>query len=218
MGTFKKTQECATRESHMTCFIYGGETMRNIGYIRVSSEGQNSARQKDQLSHLGLDKIYEEVISGASMDRKELQELLKELQPGDTVYVTDLTRITRSTKDLFSLIEQFREKEALLVSLKDTWLNLSEDNPYSEFLLTVMAGVNQLERDLIRMRQKEGIAVAKKEGKYKGRMTRYTNSHEGLQHALELYDSGDMTVKRICSITKISKSTLYRAIEKRRNE
>ncbi len=117
------------------------------------------------------------------LDRKELQKLLSELQPGDTIYVTDLTRITRSTKDLFYLIEEIKEKQALLVSLKDTWLNLSDENPYSEFLLTVMAGVNQLERDLIRMRQKEGIALAKKEGKFKGRLTRYTETNEGLRYA-----------------------------------
>lgn len=192
--------------------------MRKLGYIRVSSEGQNTARQKEQLQSLNLDQIYEEKISGATMDRKELQKLLSELQPGDTIYVTDLTRITRSTKDLFYLIEEIKEKQALLVSLKDTWLDLSDENPCSEFLLTVMAGVNQLERDLIRMRQKEGIALAKKEGKFKGRLTRYTESHEGLRYALDLYDRREMTVKKICAITHVSKSTLYRALDKRKTK
>ena len=69
-----------------------------------------------------MDIIYQEKISGATMDRKELQRLLEELQPGDTIFVTDLTRITRSTKDLFSLIGQIRDKNAYLKSLKDTWL------------------------------------------------------------------------------------------------
>ncbi|MDF9553679.1 recombinase family protein, partial [Bacillus cereus] len=76
---------------------------------------------------------------------------LEDLQEGDIIYVTDLTRITRSTQDLFELIDLIRNKKASLKSLKDTWLNLLEDNPYSQFLITVMAGVNQLERDLIRM-------------------------------------------------------------------
>lgn len=192
--------------------------MRKLGYIRVSSEGQNTARQKEQLQSLNLDQIYEEKISGATMDWKELQKLLSELQSGDTIYVTDLTRITRSTKDLFYLIEEIKEKQALLISLKDTWLDLSDENPYSEFLLTVMAGVNKLERDLIRMRQKEGIALAKKEGKFKSRLTRYTETHEGLRYALDLYDSGEMTVKKIFAITHVSKSTLYRALDKRKNK
>lgn len=78
--------------------------------------------------------------------------------------MTDLTRITRSTKNLFYLIEEIKEKQALLISLKDTWLDLSDENPFREFLLKVMAGVNQLESDLIRMRQKEGIAWLRKKG------------------------------------------------------
>lgn len=77
--------------------------------------------------------------------------MLHGIQEGDIIYVTDLTRITRSTKDLFELIDNIRSKKANLISLKDTWLDLSEDNPYSQFLITVMAGVNRLERNLIRM-------------------------------------------------------------------
>ncbi len=150
--------------------------MTKTGYIRVSSDGQNSSRQREQLEKLDLDIIYEEIFSGPTMNRLELQKLLSELKAGDIIYVTDLTRITRSTKDLFSLVEQIRQKKAALISLKDTWLNLSEENPYSDFLLTVMAGVNQLERDLIRVRQKERIAIAKREGKFKGRMLRYTDA------------------------------------------
>lgn len=98
--------------------------MRKIGYIRVSSESQNLKRQLQQLNEIRMDIIYQEKISGA------------------TIFVTDLTRITRSTKDLFSLIEQIRDKNAYLKSLKDTWLELSEENPYSQFLITIMAGVN----------------------------------------------------------------------------
>lgn len=78
--------------------------------------------------------------------------MLHGIQEGDIIYVTDLTRITRSTKDLFELIDNIRSKKANLISLKDTWLDLSEDNPYSQFLITVMAGVNRLERNIIRMR------------------------------------------------------------------
>lgn len=88
--------------------------------------------------------------------------MLEDLQEDDIIYVTDLTR---STQDLFELIDHIRGKKASLKSLKDTWLDLSDDNPYSQFLITVMAGVNQLERDLIRMRQREGIELAKKGGK-----------------------------------------------------
>lgn len=186
--------------------------MKKIGYIRVSSIEQNLTRQRKQLEQLGMDKIYEEKVSGVTMARMELQKMLEYIKEGDTIYVTDLTRITRSTKDLFSLIEIIKAKKVNLKSLKDTWLDLSTDNPYSQFLITIMAGVNQLERDLISMRQKEGIEIAKREGKYKGRVKKYHNNHQGMNYAVELYNNGTVTVKKICEITSISRASLYRKL------
>ncbi|WP_297407426.1 recombinase family protein [uncultured Cetobacterium sp.] len=187
--------------------------MKKIGYIRVSTAEQNLERQKQQLEKVGMDKIYEEKVSAANMDRLELQKMLNEVKEGDIIYVTDLTRITRSTKDLFALIDILKEKNVNLKSLKDTWLDLSTDNPYSQFLITIMAGVNQLERDLIRMRQREGIEIAKREGKYKGRVKKYHNNHAGMNYAVELYNKGEMTVNRICEITNISRASLYRKLK-----
>lgn len=186
--------------------------MRKIGYVRVSSQYQNEERQIKQLNEIGVDIIYQEKVSGATLDREQLNKMLDGLEPGDIVFVTDLTRITRSTKDLFLLIEKIKSKGAALKSIKDTWLDLSEDNPYSQFLITVMAGVNQLERDLIRMRQREGIEIAKSQGKYKGRVKKYHNNHEGINYAVKLYHEGNMTVKQICEITNISRSSLYRKL------
>lgn len=186
--------------------------MRKIGYIRVSSTSQNPSRQFQQLNEIGMDIIFEEKVSGAAKDREQLQKMLEDLQEGDIIYVTDLTRITRSTQNLFELIDLIRRKKASLKSLKDTWLDLSEDNPYSQFLITVMAGVNQLERDLIRMRQREGIELAKKEGKFKGRLKKYHKNHAGMKYAVELYKEGGMTVNQICEITNVSRTSLYRRL------
>ena len=183
--------------------------MRKIGYVRVSSQSQNEERQLKQLNEIGMDIIYKETTSGANMDREELQKMLEELQPQDTIYVTDLTRITRSTRDLFVLIDKIKSKGANLKSINDKWLDLSEDNPYSHFLITVMAGVNQLERDLLKMRQREGIEIAKAQGKYKGRVKKYHKDHEGMKHAMKLYHEGEMTVKQICEITCVSRTALY---------
>lgn len=187
--------------------------MRKIGYVRVSSQDQNEERQIIQLNEIGVDFIYQEKISGATLDRKELNKMLDELKPKDIVFVTDLTRITRSTKDLFLLVDKIKSKGATLKSIKDTWLDLSEDNPYSQFLITVMAGVNQLERDLIKIRQREGIEIAKSQGKYKGRVKKYHSNHEGINYAVKLYREGNMTVKQICEITNISRSSLYRKLQ-----
>lgn len=158
---------------------------------------------------------YGAAIGSSQRDREQLQKMLEDIQEGDIIYVTDLTRITRSTQDLFELIDNIRSKKANLKSLKDTWLDLLEDNPYSQFLITVMAGVNQLERDLIRMRQREGIELAKKEGKFKGRLKKYHKNHAGMNDAVKLYKEGDMTVNQICEITNVSKASLYRKLSER---
>lgn len=189
-----------------------GDILRKIGYIRVSSTSQNPSRQFQQLNEIGMDIIFEEKVSGAAKDREQLQKMLEDLKEGDIIYVTDLTRITRSTQNLFELIDLIRRKKANLKSLKDTWLDLSEDNPYSQFLITVMAGVNQLERDLIRMRQREGIELAKKEGKFKGRLKKYHKNHAGMKYAVKLYKEGGMTVNQICEITNVSRASLYRRL------
>ncbi len=189
-----------------------GDILRKIGYIRVSSTSQNPSRQFQQLNEIGMDIIFEEKVSGAAKDREQLQKMLEDLQEGDIIYATDLTRITRSTQNLFELIDLIRRKKASLKSLKDTWLDLSEDNPYSQFLITVMAGVNQLERDLIRMRQREGIELAKKEGKFKGRLKKYHKNHAGMKYAVKLYKEGGMTVNQICEITNVSRASLYRRL------
>jgi DNA invertase Pin-like site-specific DNA recombinase len=182
------------------------------GYARVSTKEQNLDRQLKQLNDSGCDKIFEEKISGATTERPELQNMLSVLQPGDKIIVSDLTRISRSSKDLFELIEIIKEKGASLKSLKDTWFDMTEDNPYSTFLLTVMAGVNQLEKDITRMRQKEGIAIAKDKGRYVGRAKKYHDKHAGMNHAIELYQEGRHTIKEISEITNVSKSALYRKL------
>ncbi|MFB4165779.1 recombinase family protein [Alteribacillus sp. JSM 102045] len=186
------------------------------GYARVSTKEQNIDRQIKHLQEAGCKKehIFEEKISGATTDRSILQEMLSVLRPGDEVLVSDLTRITRSTQDLFQLVEEIKEKDAALKSLKDTWLDTSSDNPYSEFLLTVMAGVNQLERDLLKVRQREGIEIAKEKGRYTGRVKKYHDKHAGMNHAIELYKSGEYTIKEIEEITQVGKSSLYRKIAK----
>ncbi|EAD5888899.1 recombinase family protein, partial [Listeria monocytogenes] len=84
--------------------------MKKIGYVRVSSTSQNPSSQFRQLNEIGMDIIYEEKISGATKDREQLQKMLEDLQEGDIIYVTDLTRITRSTQDLFELIDLIRNK------------------------------------------------------------------------------------------------------------
>jgi DNA invertase Pin-like site-specific DNA recombinase len=186
------------------------------GYVRVSSVDQNEGRQVKQLEQAGCQVLFKEKISGATMDRPELKKMIDSLKPGDIVVVSDLTRISRSSRDLFDLVEIIKNKGACLKSIKDTWLDTTSENPYSTFLLTVMAGVSQLERDLIKQRQAEGVALAKEAGKYRGRVKKYIQTHPGMNHAIEMYETGKYTVKQICEITKVSRSAFYRAITERK--
>lgn len=98
--------------------------------------------------------------------------MLEELEEGDTVFIHEISRLSRSTKDLLTIVEIIQSKGAGLKSITDKWLDLSDDNPMSEILFTIFAGLAQFERKMIKQRQKEGIEIAKSEGKFKGRKTK----------------------------------------------
>lgn len=181
-----------------------------IGYARVSTEEQNLDRQIDALQQAGIDDrlIYKEKITGTKKDRPELQKMLNHLNEGDIVIITDLTRISRSTKDLLDIVEKVKNKGAFIRSLKDTWLDTTSNNPYNEFLLTVMSGLSQLERDLISQRTKAGLASAKARGRNGGRPSKQ-NEKGAMVRALA--DSG-MRIVDIVKQTGLSRSTVNRIL------
>lgn len=180
------------------------------GYARVSSEGQNLDRQIVKLKEVGCEIIYEDKLSGGNRYRPALERLLNEVGSGDEIWIHELSRFSRSLKDMLDLINEIKEKGASLHSISEKWLDTSEDNPSSQLLLNIFGSLAQFEREMIKMRQQEGIALAKKRGVYKGRMRKYTENNQSLLHALELYESSKKTIKQIEEITGVSKSTLYR--------
>ena len=137
-----------------------------IAYVRVSSADQNEARQVEALKKYDIEKWFVEKVSGKDMNRPELQRLLEFAREGDTVYVKDFSRLARSTKDLLELVERFKEKNIHLVSLKE---NLDTSTATGKLMLTMIAAINEFERENILERQREGIALAKQRGAYKGR-------------------------------------------------
>lgn len=181
-----------------------------IGYARVSTEGQNLDRQIDMLLKQDVDKrnIYTEKITGTKRDRPELNRMLEELQEGDTVIVSDLTRISRSTKDLLEIVEKICNKGASIKSIKDTWLDTTSQNPYNAFLLTVMSALSQLERDLISQRTREGLVSAKARGRSGGRPSKQSE----YQKTVMLLYTGGMRVADIVRSTGISRSTVNRIV------
>lgn len=175
-----------------------------IGYVRVSTAEQNSARQEVLMQQLGAQRMYIDRASGKNTDRPQLHKMLSFVRQGDTVVVESISRFARNTRDLLELIEQLNAKEVGFISKKEA---IDTGTPTGKFMLTVFAAVAELEREYILQRQKEGIALAKQAGKYKGRKP---IDRTALQPVLEEYRKGQLTAAQAMRKMGVSKSTFYR--------
>lgn len=137
-----------------------------IGYARVSTTGQNLDGQTDLLTQAGCERIYSEKISGVKKERPQLDRMMDSLRSGDTVIITELTRLGRSVKELLSIIEKIHEAGASIKSLRETWLDTT--TPQGNLLLTIFAGLSQFERDLTRQRTRQGLEAARARGRKGG--------------------------------------------------
>ena len=140
--------------------------MSKIGYIRVSTENQETARQQESMCDYQVDRIFSEKLSGANTDRPQLHAMLDYVREGDTLYIESISRLGRSTRDLLNIIDTLNDKGVSLVSHKE---NIDTQSPTGKFMLTVFAALSQLEREQLKQRQREGIEIAKAQGKYTGR-------------------------------------------------
>ena len=140
--------------------------MSKIAYVRVSTQEQNEARQREALAARGIDKWFIEKTSAKDTARPEYQRMLDWVREGDTIYIHDLSRIARSTKDLLDLLDTLEAKGVALVSDKES---IDTGTATGKLIITVIAAINEFERANLLERQREGIAIAKRQGKYKGR-------------------------------------------------
>lgn len=184
-----------------------------IGYARVSTLEQNLDRQIDQLEKEGCERIYSEKISGTKNNRSELHRMLDALRPGDTVIVSELTRLSRSQKFLIELVDRFSQTGVNIKSLKEIWLDTT--TPHGRLIFSVFAGLSQFERDSTQLRTLEGLAAARARGRKGGRPS---VDHKKIELALKLYDSNACTVSEITKTTGISKATLYTYLKQRNNK
>lgn len=138
----------------------------NIAYVRVSTVEQNEGRQLEALKKYNIDKTYKEKVSAKDTNRPVFKEMMEFAREGDTIYVHDFSRLSRSTKDLLETVETLEAKGITLISLKE---NIDTSTPTGKLMLTMIGAINEFERMNLLERQKEGIALAKAEGKYKGR-------------------------------------------------
>ena len=180
-----------------------------VGYIRVSTAEQNTARQEVLMEQLGVDKIYIDRMSGKSKDRPQLKDMLTFVRVGDTVIVESISRFARNTRDLLELVDALTEKGVEFISKKE---NIDTTTPAGKFMLTVFAAVAELERGYILDRQKEGIAIAKSEGKYKGRKS--AEIDEKLWDSLYLlWSEGKISAVEFMGKMGMKKSTFYRRVK-----
>ncbi len=179
-----------------------------IGYARVSTEEQNLNRQLDMLNEVGCEKNFEEKISGIKKERPELFRMLEQLRKGDLIIVADLTRLSRSVKDLFQLVEQIKARGADIKSLKESWMDTS--TPQGKLMFTIFAGISQFERDLISQRTIEGLVAARARGKKGGRPPK---DEKDIKLALKMYEEKTYSISEITKATGLSKTVLYKYIK-----
>lgn len=181
-----------------------------IGYVRVSTVEQNEARQIEGLKKHGIEKWYIEKISGKNTDRPELQKMLEEAQDGDTVYIHDFSRLSRSTKDLLAIVEMLNDKGVHLVSNKE---NLDTSTPTGKLMLTMIGAINEFERTNMLERQAEGIAIAKANGVYKGGKEKSVDDTL-FSDNLSKYQSGIITKSQFAENIGVSRPTLNKMLLK----
>jgi DNA invertase Pin-like site-specific DNA recombinase len=184
-----------------------------VGYIRVSTEEQNEARQEVLMDQLGVEKVFKDKLSGKNTDRPELKAMLNFMRDGDVLVVESYSRLARSTVDLLKIIDELDEKGIGFISHKE---NIDTTTPQGRLMLTIFAGIYEFERECMLQRQKEGIAIAKAQGKYKGRKpievdqtafeTVYTEWKNGKIKAVE-------AMKKL----NLSKPTFYRKVKEYEN-
>ena len=182
--------------------------MVNIGYARVSTEGQSLDVQLEQLHQAGCAKIFREKESGAKQDRPQLTALLDYVREGDTVTVCKLDRIARSTKHLLETVEKLENKG---VAFKVLNINLDTSTPTGKLMLTMLGAIAEFERSLMLERQKEGIEKAKRAGRYKGRKPTAKEKTPQVQELL--HKNPKITKQAIADELGIGVASVYRILQ-----
>lgn len=163
-------------------------------------------RQEVLMQELGVDEVYIDRLSGKNTDRPELKKMMDYVRKGDTVIVESISRFARNTRDLLELIEKLSEKGVEFVSRKEA---IDTTTPTGKFMLTVFGAVAELEREYILQRQREGIAIAKAEGKYRGRKPIERSNFDAVE---KLWRAGTISAAEAMRRLDMSRSTFYRKV------
>lgn len=178
-----------------------------IGYVRASTTDQNTARQEVLMAELGVDQVYIDRISGKNTERPELKRMMSFVREGDMVIVESISRFARNTRDLLDLVEQLTRKRVEFVSKKEA---IDTTTPSGKFMLTIFGAVAELEREYILQRQREGIAIAKARGIYKGRKP---IERPEFRQVVALWRKGNITAVEAMRRLDMKPSTFYRKVK-----
>ena len=180
-----------------------------VGYVRCSTAEQNEARQLKMMEDQLVEKIFVDKASGKNTDRREFQTMMTFVRTGDTVVVESISRIARNTRDLLTIISNLAENDVEFVSLKE---NIDTSTPQGRFMLTVFGALSELERESILERQREGIEIAKAEGKYKGRKPIDINEDK-FRKVCARWRAGDITATAAMREIGLKANTFYRRVK-----
>ena len=183
--------------------------MAKIGYIRVSTEEQETARQEQIMRDYGVEKIYSEKLSGKNTDRPKFKEMMSYLREGDTLYVESISRLSRSIRDLLKTVDVLKEKGVALVSSKEV---IDTKTPQGRFVLSIFGALSELEREQTLQRQREGIAEAKKRGVYKGRQPIKVDEKR-FREVCERWSNGELTAVEAMRKLDLKANTFYRRVK-----
>ena len=181
-----------------------------IAYVRVSTAEQNEARQIEALKKYDIEKWFTEKCSGKNTDRPKLQEMMDFAREGDEIYIHDFSRLARSTKDLLNIIEKLDTKGVKLVSNKE---NIDTHTPTGKLMLTMIGAIAEFERANILERQREGIIIAKREGRMSGRRQKVILEEDWKQN-LFLYKTREINKRQFAERLNISRPTLDKLLRK----
>lgn len=180
-----------------------------IGYVRVSTQEQNTARQDMLMEQLAVEKIYIDKQSGKNTNRPQLKTMLEYAREGDTIVVESYSRLARSTADLLKIVEQLKEKNINLISKKE---NINTNTPQGKLMLTLFGGLYEFERECMLQRQAEGIAIAKAQGKYKGRQPIYVDEDLFIQ-VYDKWKAHEITARKAMQELNLKPNTFYRRVK-----
>lgn len=183
-------------------------TTKRLGYGRVSTADQNPDSQKDALQKAGVDQIFLDTYTGTKSSRPQLDKMREQLRSGDTIVITRLDRLGRSTKDLLNLVSDLQD---LGVNLEVLEQNINTSSPEGKLFFTLVASFAEFEREIMRARTIDGLAAARARGRVGGRKPIMSQSK--IQMAQQMYSEGKY-VKEIADVLGVSRPTIYRVLEK----